>query len=117
MNKDLVNRRNSKTWIKMNDNSKSHIWREKFVTEHGGEFVKNGRFWEWQTIHSSEPNDVEVNETVPLYEFKDKDGIIYLADNLMKFCRDHDLNKSAIYKVMNGDRKHHKGFTCRKVYQ
>ena len=118
MNKDLVNKRNSKTWVKMNDDSKSNIWRGKFVEEHGGEFVKNGRFWEWQTIHSIESKvDAEVSEKKPVYEFKDKDGTTYLADNLMKFCRDHDLNKSAIYKVMNGERTHHKGFTCKKVYQ
>ena len=116
MNKDMVNRRNSKTWVKMNEDSKSHIWRDKFISEHGGEFVKNGRFWEWQTIHSSENNE-EVREEKPLYEFKNNEGTIYLVDNLMKFCRQHDLNKSAIYKVMSGERSHHKGFTCRKVYQ
>jgi len=115
MNKDLVNRRNSKTWVKMNDNSKSHVWRGKFVEEHGGEFVKKGRFWEWQTIHSSESQ--EVIEKTPMYEFKDNEGKTHLVDNLMKFCRENDLNKSAIYKVMGGERKHHKGFTCRKVYK
>ena len=116
MNKDMVNRRNTKEWIKCNDNSKSHIHRQNFIEEHGGEFVKSGRFYEWKSIHNIESNDVEVNEKKPLYEFKDKDGVTYLAGNLMKFCRDNDLNKSAIYKVMNGERSHHKGFTCKKVY-
>lgn len=116
MDKNMINKRNSKTWVRCNDNSKAHIYRDKFIQEHGGEFIKNGRFYEWKSIHSTESNDVEVNEQKPLYEFKNKDGVTYLADNLMKFCRDHDLNKSAIYKVMNGERKHHKGFTCRKVY-
>ena len=115
MNIQDVNRRNTKTWVKMNDDSKSHIWRSKFIQEHGGEFIKNGRFWEWQTIHSSVTD--EVIEQTPMYEFKDSEGKTYLVDNLMKFCREHDLNKSAIYKVMGGERNHHKGFTCRKVYQ
>ena len=111
----MVNRRNSRTWVRMNGDSKSHIWRDKFISEHGGEFVKNGKFWEWQTIHSSETKEVREEKT--LYEFKDEEGITYLVDNLMKFCRENDLNKSAIYKVMNGERSHHKGFTCKKVYQ
>ena len=115
MNKDMINRRNSRTWVLCNDNSRSQAHRDKFIAEHGGEFVKSGRFWEWQTIHSNESNGVR--EKKPLYEFKDNDGTIYLVENLMKFCRQHDLNKSAIYKVMNGERSHHKGFVCKKVYQ
>ena len=115
MNKDMVNRKNSRTWVKMNEDSKSNIWRDKFVAEHGGEFIKNGRFWEWQTIYSNVSK--EVREEKALYEFKDEGGNIYLVDNLMKFCRQNDLNKSAIYKVMSGERSHHKGFTCKKVYQ
>ncbi len=111
MDKSKVNIRNTREWIKMNDDSKSHLYRDKFVAEHGGEFAKNGRVWEWQSIHSSD-EDIK-----PLYEFKDKDGVTYLVDNLMKFCRQNDLNKSAIYKVMNGERSHHKGFVCKKVYQ
>ena len=115
MNKDMINRRNTRTWILCNDNSKSNIHRDKFLAEHGGEFVKNGRFWVWQTIHSSVTD--EVNERTAMYEFKDNEGKTYLVDNLMKFCRENDLNKSAIYKVMGGERTHHKGFTCKKVYQ
>jgi len=112
MNKDMVNKRNSRTWVKMNDDSRASTNRDNFVSEHGGKFVKNGRFWEWQNIHSSVNEDLK-----PLYEFKDENGVTYLVSNLMKFCRQNELNKSAIYKVMNGERKHHKGFTCKKVYQ
>ena len=111
MNKDMVNKRNSRTWVKMNEDSKSHLHRKNFITEHGGEFIKNGKFWEWQNIHIS----VNGNQKTLLYEFKDESGMTYLVDNLMKFCRQNDLNKSAIYKVMGGERSHHKGFTCRKV--
>ena len=111
MDKNKVNIRNTREWVKMNEDSKSHLYRDKFVAEHGGEFVKNGRVWEWQIIHNSD------EDNKPLYEFKDKDGVTYLVDNLMKFCRQNDLNKSAIYKVMNGERSHHKGFVCKKVYQ
>jgi len=108
----MVNIRNTREWIKINDNSKSYLHREKFIAEHGGEFIKNGSSWVWQIIHSSSKEDRK-----PLYEFKDKNGVTYLVDNLMKFCRQNDLNKSAIYKVMNGERSHHKGFVCKRVYQ
>jgi len=48
MNKDMVNIRNTREWIKINDNSKSYLHREKFIAEHGGEFIKNGSSWVWQ---------------------------------------------------------------------
>ena len=111
MNKDMINRQNTKTWVLCNDNSKSQLYRNKFLEEHGGEFTKKGRYWEWQTIYTTSTEDLK-----PLYEFKDNSGVTYLVDNLMKFCRQNELNKSAIYKVMNGERSHHKGFTCKKVY-
>jgi len=37
------------------------------------------------------------------------------VENLAKFCREKELNKSAIHKVIKGDRKQHKGFTCKKI--
>ena len=111
MNKDMVNRRNSRDWIKINDNSKSNIWRDKFIQEHGGKFVQTGKYWEWQTIH----NDEQISSPDSRYEFKDSDGIIYLVDNFSKFCRTNELNKAAMYGVINGTRNHHKGFTCRKL--
>ena len=77
MNKDLVNRKNTKTWVKCNDNSKSHIWRE--------------------------------------YEFTDSSGTKHLVTNFSKFCRENELNKAAMYGVMNGTRNHHKGFVCKKL--
>ena len=115
MNKDLVNQRNTKTWIKMNDDSKSHIWREKFISEHGGRFEKKGKYWEWQTIYN---NDETINEPIETqYEFTDSSGIKYLVTNFSKFCRENELNKAAMYGVMNGTRNHHKGFVCKKLTQ
>lgn len=106
MNKDLINRKNTREWIKCNDDARSHINREAFISEHGGEFVKNGRFWEWRTIHIEEKLK---------YELKDVDGNITIVENLSKFCRENELNKGAIHKVINGERTHHKGYTCRKI--
>ena len=42
-----VNKRGSYTWIKCNDDAKSSYFRNTFLQKHGGEFVKNGRHWEW----------------------------------------------------------------------
>ena len=70
------------------------------------EFVKNGRVWEWRNIHIDEKTK---------YEFEDADGKITIVENLSKFCRDNDLNKGAIHKVIKGERSHHKGYTCRKI--
>ncbi len=107
MNKDYVNRRNTREWVKCNEDSKSHIWRDKFISEHGGEFVKKGGVWEWQNIHKVEEKKK--------YKLTDVEGTVTIVENLRKFCRENDLNVSAIHKVIKGDRKQHKGFTCRKV--
>ena len=115
MNKDSINKRNSRDWIKCNDDAKSHIHREKFIKGHGGEFVKSGRFWTWQNIHSNEELHDETEKEITKYELQDKEGNTYIVDNLAKFCRQNELNKSAIYKVINGERSHHKGFICKKV--
>ena len=111
MNKDLINRRNTKTWVLCNDNSKSNIYRDKFLGEHGGEFITKGRYWEWRCIDTIED---EIEKTQQ-YLFIDKQGIKFIVENVSKFCRDNELNKSAIYKVMSGERKHHKGFICKKI--
>ena len=37
-----------------------------------------------------------------------------LVENLSKFCRQHNLNKAAMYEVYHGKRNHHKNFTLKK---
>ena len=115
MNKDLVNRRNTREWIKCNDDSRSHAHRNNFVSEHGGEFTQNGKFWEWKEKISEIVEDNRIKQERKDYVFINKDGVEFLTDNFTKFCRKNDLNKSAMYKVMSGERNHHKGFTCRKL--
>jgi|TARA_Y100000310_G_C20582500_1_gene763719 hypothetical protein len=106
MNKDHINIKNTRIWVKCNEDAKAHLWRDKFISEHGGEFVKNGQTWKWQNIHKVEKSK---------YELTDADGNITIVENLAKFCRENELNKGAIHKVIKGDRKQHKGFTCRKI--
>jgi len=49
-----------------------------------------------------------------LYIITDPEGNETKIENFSKFCRDHNLNKSAMYEVARGKRKHHKKYTCRK---
>ena len=106
MNKDHINRVNSRTWVNCNLDSKSASNRINFVSKYGGEFVKIGRSWKWQNIHIEEKTN---------YELTDDGGNITIVENLAKFCRENDLNKGAIHKVIKGDRNQHKGFTCKKI--
>ena len=115
MDKDLINRRNTREWIKCNDDSKSNTWRNEFIEEHGGEFVQNGRYWEWKEKTPEIIKDDRIKQERKDYVFINKDGVEFLTDNFAKFCRKNDLNKSAMYKVMSGERTHHKGFTCKKL--
>lgn len=38
------------------------------------------------------------------------DGEIYVLENISHFCKEHNLSVSHIIKVLNGKRKHHKGY-------
>jgi hypothetical protein len=37
----------TKQWLRFNDDSRARTNREKHIAENGGEFVNNGRGWEW----------------------------------------------------------------------
>tara|TARA_R100001082_G_scaffold87168_1_gene53672 strand:- start:397 stop:732 length:336 start_codon:yes stop_codon:yes gene_type:complete len=111
MNKQLVNKINSREWVKCNEDARSAWWRQKFLSEHGGRFEKKHNVWIWRSINSNEGEDKKS------YRFQDKEGNVYTVENMSKFCRDHDLNKSALYKVISGERNHHKGFIYSKESQ
>jgi|TARA_R110000824_G_scaffold358829_2_gene546357 hypothetical protein len=106
MNKELVNRRNTREWIKCNDDTRAHYNREQFIGMHGGEFTQHGRNWLW----SEKPESNEAKR----YILTDSEGTEYIAENLAKFCRDNDLNRAAMFKVLKGDRSHHKGYTIKR---
>jgi len=126
MNKDYVNKRNTRDWVKCNDDAKAHIWRDRFVEEHGGAFNQEGKEWVWyedSTLPTPESPktapepaiDTRIRQARKEFIFINKNGVEFLTDNFTQFCRKNDLNKSAMYKVMNGERSHHKGFTCKKL--
>ena len=114
MKKEHVNLHNTRVWVKCNEDSRAHLWREKFVNMHGGEFKKTNGSWQWFE-QTEKPKKEEVAKQKQLYIFTEPDGSEVITDNLSKFCRENKLNKSTVYLVMNGKRNHHKHFKCRKV--
>jgi hypothetical protein len=61
----------------------------------------------------SETSTGKIN--IKVFEVEDPEGNIYLTENgLTQFCKLHNLTASNMHKVINGKRKHHKGWKCRK---
>ena len=104
MNKNDINRKYSPTWVYCNDNSRSDYFRKKFIEEHGGCFSKIDRlYYRWEP----EKKLVDIRRKLI---FEDRDGIVYIVDNMYEFCKKHDLTRPAMYEMMAGKRKSHKGF-------
>ena len=114
MNKSYINIPNTREWVRCNEDSHAPSWRNKFTEQHGGEFVHNGKSWQWYENATKEEKN-EVANQKPLYIITKPDGGQVTIDNLSKFCRENKLNKSTMYLVMNGKRNHHKHFKCSKV--
>jgi len=106
MNKNLVNRRNTREWVKCNEDTRAPHNRQQFIDEHGGQFSVQGNQWLWE----EKPESSEVKR----YILTDSEGTEYITENLAKFCRDNELNRAAMFKVLKGDRSHHKGFTIKR---
>jgi hypothetical protein len=113
MNKNDINIQNTRDWVRCNEDARSFSWRRTFIEEHGGEFVRKGRYWAWQTTIKEEKNIIANHKQ--LYIITKPDGGQVTIDNLSKFCRENNLNKSTMYLVMNGKRNHHKHFKCSKT--
>lgn len=99
---ERVNRRNTKLWFMMNENSRSNTHREQFVKDNGGMFYQNDRGeWLWK-------NDYVVKNG---YWLKRKDtGEKVFFENMSEFCRKNDLSIVKICEIMNGKRKSYKGW-------
>ena len=115
MNKQLINQRNTREWVRCNEDSYAAQWRKTFIEQNGGEFINNGRSWEWKEITEVKEEKNEGANQKPLYIITQPDGGNVTIDNLSKFCRENNLNKSTMYLVMNGKRNHHKHFKCSKI--
>ena len=114
-----VNRKNSFTWTKCNDDSKSGHFRQIFLNRFGGEFKKTGRYWEWNPAQEqiiqldlsiSLPPTPQIQEPSKTWIFQ-KNGETIKTKNIQEFCKQNILTRSSLYEVMSGKRKHHKGFS------
>ena len=103
LRKEDVNKRHSFTWTKMNDDAKYMRFRSEFIAEFGGQFDLQGVWTE--TVAQSEPEEVERT-----FLIINPDGEVDEVHNFAKYCRVRELNRSAMYEVLKGKRKQHKGY-------
>lgn len=109
--KQDANLLNTRTWIKLNEDSRSTNNRRIFLDTYGGSFEKSRKGYVWkEVVQNTEP--VEKVKSGPIVIFPN--GEEQEVTNMTRFCREHDLNKSALYAILRGDRKKHKGFSIRK---
>lgn len=98
-----VNKKYSQTWVRCNDDAKSAHFRDKFVAEFGGEFIKEGREYRWREI----PKPVSTRRK---FVFQGPDGSIHFVENMYDFCKTRDLKRAAMYEMIAGKRKQHKQY-------
>ena len=97
-----VNKRNTKLWFMMNENSRASMHREHFVQQNGGMFYQNERGdWLWR-------NEFVVKNGYWLRKRETGEKVFF--DNMSEFCRKHDLSIVKICEIMNGKRKSYKGW-------
>jgi hypothetical protein len=109
LNKDDVNKMNTRTWVKLNEDSKKNHYQKMFLDKYGGCFKKVNRGLIWEEV-VNEPQKKE-KSVYRLFFPNDEEELV---DNLAKFCRENNLNKSALYAILRGERKQHKGFRIQK---
>jgi hypothetical protein len=109
LQREDVNKKNTYTWEKVNNDSRKTVWRREFVSKYGGKF--EGELWK-ETITKPESKS-EVKETRKILVIN-PDGNVDEVENFTKYCRERELSRSAMYEVMKGLRKQHKGYRAKK---
>jgi len=100
---EAVNKRGSRLWIQMNDNSKSEKYRQRFIETNGGFFIQDGRYWVWKTPETEKNG----------YWLKRVDtGEKTFFENMTEFGKLHGLTPVKICELLNGKRKTYKGWTA-----
>jgi hypothetical protein len=108
LNKDDVNKRNTFTWTKINDDARKNHFKEEFLKKFGGTFVaQNDGLVIWKQHMSEEKPPVRIISLI------NPKGEVVEVQNFTKYCRDNDLSRSAMYEVLKGKRNQHKGFTAK----
>jgi len=111
--KNHVNRRNTRTWIACNDDSRASANRITFVDKFGGCFSQQGRSWKWSDTTALKLTNKTKQENT--YIFTRPDGIYEMVNNFTHYCEENSLSRSTMYAVLRGQRKHHKNFKVRKI--
>ena len=124
LNKDHVNKRNTRTWVKINEDAKSQYFRNKFIEQFGGRFIKEGRYWKWLEFDFEKLFIKELEEKIKQFKPPEpvikvergksfvftKNGEEVFIKNLLEFCMDNKLVRGAMYDLMSGKRKTYKGY-------
>lgn len=100
---ETVNKRGTKLWIQMNDSSKSDQRRDSFIKEHGGVFLKDGKYWKWKS---------PIDEKNGYWLKRVDTGEKTFFENMSEFGRIHGLTTVKICELLNGKRKTYKGWTA-----
>lgn len=100
---DDVNKRNTRIWVQINDNSKSAYFRQKFIEENGGFFLKEGKEYKWYSQAKKE-NGYWLQNI--------HDGQKVFFESMTEFGKKHGLTPVKICELLNGKRKTYKGWTA-----
>ena len=115
MNLNNVNRRNTREWSLFNDNSKAQLNRDKLVDKHGGSWERKDGYWYWNQNTVKLINFTKSKKPRSMFIFTTNDGINYITDNFEGFCRERNINSSAMHEVLSGKRKQFKGFVVSRI--
>jgi len=108
LNKNDANKPHTFTWTKLNDDSRKSHFRKEFLKEFGGSFLpKNDGCVVWEGENKQQTAPVRIISVI------NPEGIEVQVENFTKYCRENDLSRSAMYEVLKGKRKQHKGFTAK----
>ena len=103
---EMVNRRGSRLWIQMNDNSRSERNRNKFVQENCGFFFREGRYWTWKS-------EVKAKNGYWLKRVDTGEKVFF--ESMTEFGLQHGLTPVKICELLNGKRKTYKGWTASEL--
>lgn len=103
---DMVNKRGSRLWTQMNDNSKAERNRNRFIQEHGGQFFREGRYWVWKS-------EVKVKNGYWLKRVDTGEKVFF--ENMTEFGLNNGLTPVKICELLNGKRKTYNGWTASEL--
>lgn len=103
---EQVNKRGTKLWTKMNDNSKAASARALFVQEHGGFFIQEDRYWIWKS---------PIEEKNGYWLKRTDTGEKVFFENMTEFAKQQGMTAVKICELLNGKRKTYKGWTAVEI--